>query len=199
MVTKSGFLNLQIQIYENQLTRIHSLFVCLFGRLRPTRYFSLIWRRHHHQWRATHFDLYSALIAFEEWGFFSVSHLLWHVASVYYGHHRGPMTITAVAECLAVELSLPSISKWMVSLVKYMHELYKRLNLVFMHMILDILVFQLHGSFLMDQQLKKYNAMQTVHLTTETAYEGRTRRRSSVSQVVKIAKKKGTDIDTLVW
>ena len=39
MVTKSGFLNLQIQIYENQLTRIHSLFVCLFGRLRPTRYF----------------------------------------------------------------------------------------------------------------------------------------------------------------
>ena len=73
-----------------------------------------------------------------------------------------------------------------------------RLYLVFMHMILDILVFQLHGSFLMDQQLKKYNAMQTVHLTTETAYEERTRRRSSVSQVVKIAKKKGTDIDTLV-
>ena len=36
------------------------------------------------------------------------------------------MTITAVAEHLAVELSLPSISKWMVSLVKYMHELYNK-------------------------------------------------------------------------
>ena len=51
--------------------------------------------------------LCSALMAYKQWGFFSVPHLLWHGASVYNGYLRGPMTLTPIAERLAVELSLP--------------------------------------------------------------------------------------------
>ena len=39
-------------------------------------------------------------------GFFSVPHLLWHEASVYNGHLRGPVTLISITERLAVELSL---------------------------------------------------------------------------------------------
>ena len=48
----------------------------------------------------THLDArwHSALISIEQWGFFSVPHLLWHGASVYNGHHRGPVTLTPVNE-----------------------------------------------------------------------------------------------------
>ena len=85
------------------------LFVCLFRVIRPTLEFSVIWKRHHCQWRAANYDLCSALMAIEQWGFFSVSHLLWHGASVYNGHLRGPVTLTPFAERLAVELSLSVI------------------------------------------------------------------------------------------
>ena len=34
--------------------------------------FSLIWRRTHYRWRAIDFDLCSALMTIEQWGFFSV-------------------------------------------------------------------------------------------------------------------------------
>ena len=40
-------------------------------------------------------------------GFLSVPHLLWHGASVFNGHLRGPVTVTPIAERLEVELSLP--------------------------------------------------------------------------------------------
>ena len=43
--------------------------------------FSFIWRRHHYRWRASNFDLYMALMAIEQWGFFSVPHILWHGTS----------------------------------------------------------------------------------------------------------------------
>ena len=69
----------------------------------------LRWTRHHSRWRAANFDLCSALIAIEQWRFFSVPHLLWHGASVYNGHLRGPVTFTLIAERLAMELSLPDI------------------------------------------------------------------------------------------
>ena len=69
--------------------------------------FSLILRRHHYRWRAANFDLCSALMAIEQWGFFSVPHLLWHGASVYNGHLWGSVTLTPFAERSAVELSLP--------------------------------------------------------------------------------------------
>ena len=55
--------------------------------------------------KAANFDPYSTRMAMEQWGFFSVSHLLW--ASVYKCHPRGPMTLTPIAERLAVKLSLP--------------------------------------------------------------------------------------------
>ena len=45
-----------------------------------------------------------ALMAIVQSGFFSVPHLLWHGASVYNGHLRGPMTLSPYAERLAVEL-----------------------------------------------------------------------------------------------
>ena len=41
-----------------------------------------------------------------------VPHLLWHGASVYYGHLRGPVTLTPNAERLAVELSLHVLTTW---------------------------------------------------------------------------------------
>ena len=50
-------------------------------------------------------DLCSALMAIEQWGFFSVP--LWHGPSAYKGLLRGPVTFTPVAESLAVELSIP--------------------------------------------------------------------------------------------
>ena len=43
----------------------------------------------------------------EQWGFFSVPHLVWHGASVYKGHIRGPVTLIPIAERLAMMLSLP--------------------------------------------------------------------------------------------
>ena len=67
---------------------------------------SLVLRRQHCRWRAANFDLWSAPMATEQWGFFSVPHLLWHGASLYKGHQRGPVTLTPNAESLTVELSL---------------------------------------------------------------------------------------------
>ena len=49
----------------------------------------------------------SALMAIRQWGFFSVPDLLWHGASVYNDHLRGPVKLTPIAERFAVELSLP--------------------------------------------------------------------------------------------
>ena len=37
-----------------------------------------ILRRHHYRWRAAKFDFYSAVMAIEKWGVFSVPNLLWH-------------------------------------------------------------------------------------------------------------------------
>ena len=62
--------------------------------------FSLIWRRYHYGWRA--------LMAIEQWWFYSVAHLLWHNASVYNDHLREPVTLSHFAERLAVEQSLPA-------------------------------------------------------------------------------------------
>ena len=80
-------------------------FVCV-GFTIPLENFSLIRRRHHYRRRAANFDLCSALMVIEQWGFFSVSHLLWYGASFYNGHLRGPVTLTPIAERLPVELSL---------------------------------------------------------------------------------------------
>ena len=78
------------------------LFVCS-GIVGSLDNFSLMWRRHHYRQRAVNFDLCSALMAIEQWGFFSVPHLLWHRTSLYNGHLRGPVKLTSVAERLAVD------------------------------------------------------------------------------------------------
>ena len=88
------------------VTGSYLMFVCL-GFIVPLENFSLICRRHHNWWRVANFDLCSALMAIEQWGFFSVPHLLWHGVSVYNYHLRGPVPLTPIAERLAVELSLP--------------------------------------------------------------------------------------------
>ena len=82
------------------------LFIYL-GFFVPVENFSLIWRRHHYRWRAANVDVYSVFMAIEQWGFFSMPHLMWHGPTLYSCHLRGPMTLTSVAERLAVELSLP--------------------------------------------------------------------------------------------
>ena len=78
-----------------------SLFVCFGGLSSHSRIFHLYGDV------TTGEDLCSALMAIEQWGFFSVPHWLWHRASVYNGHVRGPVTLTPIADRLAVELSLP--------------------------------------------------------------------------------------------
>ena len=83
-----------------------SLFVCL-GFYVPLENCSTHLRRHHCRWRAANFDLCSELKASEQRGLFSVSHLLWHGASVYNGYLRGPITLVAINERLALELSIP--------------------------------------------------------------------------------------------
>ena len=79
----------------------------VLGIFVPLENFSLKWSRHHYRWRAANFDLCSALMAIEQWGFFCVPHLLWLGASVYNDHLRGSVTLTPFAERLTVELSLP--------------------------------------------------------------------------------------------
>ena len=79
-------------------------FICLEFFF-PLENFSHIWRRHHYRWKAANFDLYLALMAIEQWGFFSVPQLLWQGTSVY--DPRGPEPLTLNAERLTVELSLP--------------------------------------------------------------------------------------------
>ena len=54
----------------------------------------------HYRWRAGNFDLCSALMATEQWGFFSVPNLLWHGTFVYNGHLRGPVTLVPIAKHL---------------------------------------------------------------------------------------------------
>ena len=81
------------------------LFVCLVFFV-PLENLSLIWRRHHYRWRGANFELCLALMAIEQWGFFNVPHPLWHGASLYNGHLRGPVKHT-YCRALAEQLSLP--------------------------------------------------------------------------------------------
>ena len=95
---------LELLYLQNNFSFYHFGFIVRFDNFSP------IWRCHHHRWRAADFNLYSALVAIEQWGFFSLPHPLWHGASVYNGHFRGPVTLTPIAERIAVELSLPVLT-----------------------------------------------------------------------------------------
>ena len=102
-----GFVETKISVtvISSAFDILKFLFVC-FGFIVPLEKFSLLWRRHHYRWTAANFDLCLALMAIEHWGSLSVPHLLWHGASVYNGHLRGPVSLTSIAERLAVEISL---------------------------------------------------------------------------------------------
>ena len=89
------------------------LFVCLFGVFRPTREFFTQLEMSPLPVKGCKF--WPMLGTHGHWavrGLYSVSHLLWHGASVYNGHLRGPVTVTPNAERLAVELSLPVLTTW---------------------------------------------------------------------------------------
>ena len=62
--------------------------------------------------KGCNFDLCSALTAIEQWGFFNVPHGLRHRPIIYNGHLQRLVTLTPVAEHLAVELSLPVFTTW---------------------------------------------------------------------------------------
>ena len=85
-----NYLKLKTKLSKNMCLT----YVCLFVIFVPLENFSLIWRRHHCRWSAANFDLCSALMVIEQWGFYSVSYLLWHGASVCNGYLRGPVTLT---------------------------------------------------------------------------------------------------------
>ena len=75
---------LQLGMHNLMFNLFVCLFICLFVCLSvfiPLENFSLICRRHHYQWRAANFDLCLAFMTIEQWGFFSVPHVLWHGAS----------------------------------------------------------------------------------------------------------------------
>ena len=91
-------------VLERSVIPLWWILVSLFGVCcPPLRIFVLIWR-----WRAAKFDICSALMAIEQWGFFSVQ--LWQGTSVNNVHLRGPMALKPVAERLVVWLSLPVLT-----------------------------------------------------------------------------------------
>ena len=77
------------QWYNERLCCSNSYFYWGGGRFVPIKNFSLIWRRYHNWWWATNFDICSALMAIEQWGFFiNVPHVLWHGPTLYNGNLR---------------------------------------------------------------------------------------------------------------
>ena len=94
-----------------------SLVCCLFGVFVSLENFSLIWRRHYYRWRTAKFDLCSARMAIEQWGFFSVPHLLWQEAYVYNGHLHGPSPWTRDAHTWCRAFGNRSVSTWFYDLI----------------------------------------------------------------------------------
>ena len=77
------------QWYNERLCCSNSYFYWGGGRFVPIKNFSLIWKRYHDWWWATNFDICSALMAIEQWGFFiNVPHVLWHGPTLYNGNLR---------------------------------------------------------------------------------------------------------------
>ena len=112
----SWMLQIQEKIGQVNLLQMAICLFVYFGLFVPLENLLLIWRSHHYRWSATNFDLCSALMPIEQWGFFSMPHLLWHGASIYNGHHRGPVTLKPIAERWAGELSLPIFTTYVCRL-----------------------------------------------------------------------------------
>ena len=71
------FIRIKLPNFKNFYELMKDLIIRLVFFV-PLENFSLIWSRHHYWWRALNFDLCSAIMAIEQWGLFSVPHLLWH-------------------------------------------------------------------------------------------------------------------------
>ena len=84
----------------------NNLLVCLFEVFRPTREFFTHMETSPLPVKGCKF--WPMLGTHGHWagGFFSVPHLMWHGSSVYNGHFWGLVTLTPIAERLAVELLL---------------------------------------------------------------------------------------------
>ena len=102
-------------------SRTGLLFVCLFRVFRTTR--ELFTHFHHYLWRATDFDLYSALMAIEQWRSFNVPHLLWHGPTApfimaisedpWHSHRCQAFGSGAVTTCFSeLGLTRPGIELW---------------------------------------------------------------------------------------
>ena len=101
------FYKIYLSHVSNTMSRLMMFIFFVWGLSSHLKKISLVRRRHHYRWKASNFDICSALMAIEQWGFFFVSHLLSHGASFYNGHLRGSVTLILIAERKAVELLLP--------------------------------------------------------------------------------------------
>ena len=70
-----------IHVYDKSKNGFHDS-----ESFKTNTFFGFDWSFSSNWWRTSNFDLYSALMAIEQWGFFSVPHLLRQGASVYNGH-----------------------------------------------------------------------------------------------------------------
>ena len=86
---------------HSNIVKYRFFFVCV-GFIVPLENFSLTWRRYHYRWKAANSYLCSSLKVIEQLGFFNVPYLHWHGASVYNGHLQESVTLTPIAERLAV-------------------------------------------------------------------------------------------------
>ena len=123
------FINVQVQMicffFIILNYKGNSLF-CFVWFFVPLEKFPLIWRRRQHcLWSAENFDFCSAPMAVKQWGFFSVPHLLWHGVSIYNGHLWEPVTLTPIAERLAMEPSLPGLNGLGLSRLGFEHAAFR--------------------------------------------------------------------------
>ena len=82
---------------HNFLYEIPTLF-CLFVVYRPTREFCTHMEALPLPVKGCKFWPMLSTYGHEQWGIFSVPHLMWPGASIYNGHLRGPVTLTPYAE-----------------------------------------------------------------------------------------------------
>ena len=92
--------SLYVHVFPDIKGYINVKGLCL-GLFVPLKVFVIL-GRNDYRWKIAKFDRCSAPMVIEQWGFFS----LWQLTSVYNGHFRGPVTLTPIAERLALELSL---------------------------------------------------------------------------------------------